>query len=114
MIEQLQLKPTAKTLRDDITYYLRNHCYGKENAISKERLARRFDISTRDLRKLKREIVLVDGIPIGSTTKGYYFPKDDNEIMQIAAYYESLFNKNRIMWQKYLSIVEQKDWRNLL
>jgi len=111
MIEQLQL---TTNIKDDITYYLRNYCYGKENAVSKESLARRFDISTRELRKLKREIVLVDGIAVGSTTKGYYFPKDDNEIMQLAKYYESLFKKNLAMWKKYLSIIERKDWRKLL
>jgi len=111
MIEQLQLKTNIK---DDITYYLRNYCYGKENAISKERLAERFGISTRELRKLKREIVLVDEVPIGSTTRGYYFPKDDIEIMQIAKYYKSLFEENLIMYKKYLSIIETKSWRNLL
>jgi len=110
MIEQLQL---TTNIKDDITYYLRNYCYGKDNAVSKESLARRFDISTRELRKLKREIVLVDGIPIGATTRGYYFPANDNEIMQIAAYYESLHMKSLAMWKKYLSIIERKDWRKL-
>jgi len=114
MIEQLELQPTTKDLKKDIAYYLRNYCYGKENAIRMKSLARRFNISTRELRKIKRKIVMEDDIPVGSTTRGYYFPKDDNEIMEIAAYYESLSIETRIIWKKYLSMVEKKDWRNML
>jgi len=57
-------------MQNKLVSYLKEYCFGKDNAISKDRLARYFNITTRELRDLKHDIVINEGIPIGSISKG--------------------------------------------
>ena len=60
--------------------YLKEYCYGKDRAITFRRLALRFDINSRELRRIVADIVVNGIAPIGSNSKdGYFYIKDENE-----------------------------------
>jgi len=89
--------------------YLKEYCFGRANAISKDRLARYFDITTRELRDLKRDIVINEGIPIGSTKSGYFYAANDLEIMSFRKYCLKLAGAHLEMQKAYENIINQKD-----
>jgi len=94
--------------------YLKEYCYGKSNAISKDRLAGIFDITTRELRDLKRDIVLNSDRNVGSTEKGYFYASSDLEIMQFRAYYMSRVRESLKMAKAYESEISQKDQLSII
>jgi len=103
-----------KRLQNNIINYLKNYCYGKENAIRKDELAKVFDISTRELRDIKRDIVIKRGIPIGATSAGYFYASNDIEIMEFRKYYLSLVGEHLKMQKAYENIVNQKDQMSMI
>lgn len=96
-------------IQNRLINYLKEYCYGKSNAISKDRLARMFDITTRELRDLKRDIVINYSIPIGSTKSGYFFASNDLEIMSFRKYCLKLAGAHLEMQKAYENIINQKD-----
>ena len=103
----MKLKMTH--LQNRLVNYLKEYCYGRDRAISKDRLARYFDITTRELRDLKRDIVMNYAIPIGSTKVGYFYPANDLEIMQFRKYCLKLAGAHLEMQKAYENIINQKD-----
>jgi len=89
--------------------YLKEYCYGKSNAINKDRLARVFKITTRELRDLKRDIVINYRVPIGSTKSGYFYAANDLEIMSFRKYCLKLAGAHLEMQKAYENIINQKD-----
>jgi len=89
--------------------YLKEYCYGKDSAMNKDRLARYFDITTRELRDLKRDIVINYAIPIGSTKSGYFYASNDLEIMSFRKYCLKLAGAHLEMQKAYENIINQKD-----
>lgn len=96
-------------IQNRLTNYLKEYCYGKDQAISKDRLARTFDITTRELRDLKRDIVINYAIPIGSTKVGYFYAANDLEIMQFRAENLSRLTSHKKMINAYEMMIAQKD-----
>lgn len=97
-----------------IVNYLETYCYGQNKAISKNRLARIFEITTRELRDLKRDIVINYRVPIGSTSTGYYFAQNDLEIMQFRKYCLKLAGAHLEMQKAYENIINQKDQMSMI
>jgi len=88
-------------IQNRLVNYLQTYCYGKSNAISKDRLARYFDITTRELRDLKRDIVINEGIPIGSTKSGYFYAANKFELMLFRGENYSRFISHKVMMDAY-------------
>lgn len=89
--------------------YLGHKCKGIENAISKDSLAYNLDITTRELRKAKARLVLKNYVPIGSTQNGYFYAKDDHEIMRFRNEYLARIKKQLKMIKAYEYMVSHKD-----
>lgn len=96
-------------LQNKLINYLKEYCYGKSNAISKDRLASYFNITTRELRDLKRDIVINEGIPIGSTKSGYFFAANDLEIMNFRNEHLSRLTSHKKMLDSYELMIANKD-----
>lgn len=96
-------------IQNRLTNYLKTYCYGKSNAINKDRLARYFNITTRELRDMKRDIVINEGIPIGSTKSGYFYAANDIETMEFRKYCLKLAGAHLEMQKAYENIIKQKD-----
>ena len=94
--------------------FLEQECKGEENAVPKNWLANFFNMSTRELRRLKSDIVLKYKVPIGSTTGGYFFAKDDFEIMHIRNEYVSRIRKHSKMVRAYEYMVAHKDQMQII
>ncbi len=73
------------------------------------RLADHLGIVTRELRSLKRHLVLVHHLPMGSTTRGFFWAKNDHELMKMANYYDGLIRKASPMKAEYLDQVKAKE-----
>lgn len=74
--------------------YLKVNCYGKDKAIRKNNLSMILKMTTRDLRAMKRDIVINYRVPIGSYKKGYFYARNDEEINICKNYYLSLIGKH--------------------
>ncbi len=94
--------------------FLEQECKGEENAVPKNWLAKYFCISTRELRRLKSDIVLKYKVPIGSTNEGYFYAKDDHEIMHIRSEYVSRIRKHSKMVRAYEYMVAHKDQMQII
>ena len=107
-----------KDTKNKIINYLETYCYGKINIISKDKLAKVFDISTRELRKLKREIVIKDKIPIISLSKGeytgYFYASNDLEVMAGRNEHLSRLLSHKEMVDAYENIINQKDQMSMI
>ena len=87
---------------------LENHAYGIDNAVSAEDLAMALELSTRDLRLLKRHMVLIHHKPIGSTVQGYFWASNDHELMKMVRSYESRIMKYSVMMKAYRGMILNK------
>jgi len=89
--------------------YLKEYCFGRDNAISKDRLASYFNITTRELRDIKRDIVINNSVPIGSTKAGYFYAASDLEIMNFRNEHLSRLTSHKEMIDAYEIMIAQKD-----
>jgi len=92
-----------------LVFYLLNHIsfyLGRERAIKKDDLARQLNISTRDLRDIKRDVVIKYKIPIGSTRDGYFIAVKKDEIELFIKYYKSLITKHAEIIRSYKDIIK--------
>jgi len=92
-----------------LVFYLLNHIgfyLGRERAIKKDDLARQLNISTRDLRDIKRDVVIKYKIPIGSTRDGYFIAVRKDEIELFIKYYKSLITKHAEIIRSYKDIIK--------
>ena len=103
------MKGTMTQTQHRLINYLKEYCYGKSNAISKDRLASYFNITTRELRDIKRDIVINNSIPIGSTKAGYFYAASDLEIMNFRNEHLSRLTSHREMIDAYEIMIAQKD-----
>lgn len=101
-------------IQNRLVNYLKEYCFGKSNAINKDRLARIFDITTRELRDIKRDIVINYRVPIGSTKQGYFMASNDLEIMQFRKYCLKLAGAHLEMQRAYENIINQKDQMSMI
>lgn len=92
-------------IQNKIVNYLKTYCYGKEHAISKDRLARYFNITTRELRDIKRDIVINERVPIGSNRNGYFYAKDLDEIELFIGEYKSRVGEHMKMVNAYTNMI---------
>ncbi len=88
-----------------ILHYLKMHCRGIEEAVSRRVLAEMFNISPRELRRAKRNIVLNIDKHIGSTLNGYWYGVNDNEVEMFRADCLSRLREYKIMVDAYDSIL---------
>lgn len=96
-------------IQNRLISYLKEYCFGKSNAITKDRLARVFKITTRELRDIKRDIVINYSIPIGSTKAGYFYAANDLEIMQFRAENLSRLTSHKKMMDSYEIMIASKN-----
>ena len=101
-------------IENKILYYLKTHCAGVDNAISKNELARIFGISDRELRKIKRNIVLNLDARVGSSGNGYFYAETDNQVMIFRAEYMSRVKKYLEMVKAYENEVAKRDQMTLI
>ncbi len=87
---------------------LKCNAVGIDNAVSSAYLAGNLDISTRDLRLLKRHMVLMHHKPIGSTVAGYFWAANDHELMKMVRSYESRIMKYSVMMKAYRGMIVNK------
>lgn len=96
-------------IENKILYYLKRHCTGIQNAISKDALARLFSITSRELRQEKRNIVLNIDARVGSTSSGYFYAENDNQIAIFRAEYMSRVRELLIMVKAYENEIAKRD-----
>jgi len=96
-------------IQNRLINYLKEYCFGKDNAITKDRLAGTFDITTRELRDLKRDIVINYAIPIGSTKSGYFYAANDLEIMSFRNEHLSRLTSHKKMMDSYEMMIASKN-----
>ena len=82
--------------------------YGIENAISSNFVSKSLGISTRDLRLLKRHMVLIHHKPIGSNVRGYWYAANDHELMKMVRSYETRIMKYSVMMKAYRGMIVYK------
>ena len=97
-----------------ILHYLKTECIGIENSITSDDLCSIFDISPRELRQVKRNIVLDTDAHVGSTEKGYWYAENDLEVMKFRNDYVKRIRKYKIMIDKYEDLVNSKDQMQLI
>ena len=96
-------------IENKILHYLRVHAKGISNAVSAKQICQAFSITDRELRQLKRNIVLNIDAKIGSTKSGYWYSEDKNEVALFRADYVSRIRKYKEMIEKYdIEIGEQE------
>jgi len=67
-----------------ITVYLKNHCRGKENALSFKSLSLHFQISQREFRRTVSRLVTQGKAAIGTTSRnGYFYVITDEESLHV-------------------------------
>ena len=87
---------------------LKTHAYGIDNALPAEILSRILGITTRELRQLKRHMVLMHHKPIGSTVQGYFYAANDHELMKMVRSYETRIMKYSVMMKAYRGMILNK------
>ena len=101
-------------MEQKILYYLKTHCTGIARAISSDDLSSLFGISTRELRQLKRNIVLNIDTRVGSTSKeGYFYCGNDEDLHRARAEYVSRIRKYKEMIGRYDIELDKKDQKEL-
>lgn len=98
-----------ESIESKILYYLKKHCTGISHAISKNSLASLFSISDRELRQVKRNIVLTMDARVGSTEDGYFYAENDNEVWRFRGEYLSRIRKYNEMIYAYEKEFEKKN-----
>ena len=101
-------------MESKILYYLKTHCTGIDQAITSDELSSLFDISTRELRQVKRNIVLNMDARVGSTEKGYWYAESDIEVMKFRADYVKRIRKYKTMIDAYEGEVAKRDQMTLI
>ena len=81
---------------------------GIDNAKSAGALSRHLNITTRELRLLKRHMVLIHHKPIGSNVRGYWFAANDHELMKMVRSYETRIMKYSVMMKAYRGMIINK------
>ncbi len=92
----------------DFSQLLVVECYGIENAMRSDRVAYRVGITTRELRLLKRHMVLIHHKPIGSTVAGYFWAANNHELMKMIKSYETRIMKYSVMMKAYRGMIINK------
>ena len=100
-------------MENKILYYLKTHCTGISRAISSDDLSRIFGISTRELRQVKRNIVLNIDPRVGSATEGYFYCGNDDDLHRARAEYVSRIRKYKEMIDRYDIELDKKDQKEL-
>ena len=103
----------TKQMEKNILWYLKQNCFGIQNAISREALARRFHIPERTLRQLKRNIVLNTDSRVGSTKNGYWYADSQIEIRMFRADYLSRMKEFREMVDAYGDRIDNENQMTL-
>ncbi len=93
----------------NILYYLKQNCRGIENAISRTQLASKFNISERELRQAKRNIVLNIDKHVGSNKNGFWYAVNDNEVRMFRADYLSRLIEFKEMIDAYDEILPKEN-----
>ena len=101
-------------MENKILFYLKTHCTGIDNSITSDDLCSIFDLSSRELRQIKRDIVLKMDAHVGSTEKGYCYAKTDQEIMKFRKGYLKRLLECKVMIDKYEELVNSKDQMTLV
>ena len=85
---------------------------GEENAVPKDWLATFFVITTRELRRLKA-VIVKQGIPIGSTKKGYFYSSCEYEDKVMESEYNARIAKCSKMAKAYRGIRKNRNQKQL-
>ncbi len=101
-------------MENKILYYLKTHCTGIDRAIPSKDLCRTFGITDRDLRQLKRNIVLNLDARVGSTKNGFFYAENDNEVKMFRNDYKSRSDEYWIMINRYDKYLKRKDQMQLI
>jgi len=101
-------------IEQKILYYLRTHCTGIDRAITSDSLCSIFDVSSRELRQIKRNIVLKMDAHVGSTEKGFWYAETDQEVMKFRKDYIKRILKYKVMIDRYEDLVNSKDQMTLI
>ena len=100
-------------MENKILYYLKTHCTGIDKAIQSKDLCRIFGITDRDLRQLKRNIVLNLDPRVGSSTEGYFYCGNDEDLHRARSEYVSRIRKYKEMVNRYDIELDKKDQKEL-
>lgn len=100
-------------MEQKILYYLKTHCSGTGKAIASKELCKIFSIDDRTLRQLKRNIVLTLDARVGSSTDGYFYCDNDEDLHRARSEYVSRIRKYKEMIDKYDLELDKKDQKEL-
>ena len=96
-------------IENKILYYLKTECTGIDRAVTSDELCSLFDISSRELRQIKRRIVLNIDVHVGSTENGFWYAENHNEVGMFMADYISRSEKYQVMINRYKKHIKPKD-----
>ena len=102
------------TMENKILHYLRVHAKGIANAVSAKQICQAFDITDRELRQVKRNIVLGIDARVGSTKDGYWYAENDSEVLRFRSDYVSRIRKYKEMIDAYENEVDLTGQMELL
>ena len=102
-------------IEHNILHYLKTHCTGVDRAITADELCSIFDISSRELRQVKRNIVLTMDARVGScSTRGYFYCGNDAELRIARSEYVKRIVKSKAMVDRYDGELEIKGQMQLI
>ena len=103
-----------ETIEEKILHYLKTHCSGIGYAITADELSSIFGITDRELRQIKRNIVLNIDARVGScSTKGYYYCSNDSELRIARSEYVKRIVECKAMVDRYDGELESKGQKEL-
>lgn len=86
-------------MRGSIRHVLEEEAIGKDNAISSSELAKRLGVNDSTAwpktRALIRDLVINEGVPIGSCNKGYYIITSEKEFNDVIRTLNSRIERTR-------------------